>query len=248
MPYVNPTTPTSTDAPLVVISNNLINDEGCATAVDVNPDLGLTLEDALASIAPHGAQLALPDVDIESAASAADATILFADGYVGRPNARAADAIACAMATSTTLNNCTLRPPIVLEHVIEGQPLDYDVTDAIYAMPYESLIDYPTTERRKDEFIETLEHWARNLGYVDAPSDTLSCYAFSWDSYAVAVDERARAVATCTDTHDRVAALTRAAKHAQDMRIAAVLEVERMFDRNITHVNKLINELETDLR
>lgn len=248
MPYVNPAPPTSTNAPLVVISNNLIDDEDCATTVDVDPNLGLTLEDALASVAPHGAQLVLPDIDIESAASAANATILFADGYVGRPNARAANTIAYTMAASTTLNNCTLRPPIVLEHVIEGQPLGYDVTDVIYAMPYESLIDYPTTERRKDEFIETLEHWARDLGYVDAPPDTLSCYALSWDSYAVAVDERTRAVATCTDTHDRVAALTRAAKHAQDMRIAAVLEVEHMFDRNITHVNKLIDELEADLR
>jgi len=248
MPYVNPTPPTSTDAPLVVISNNLIDDEGCAATVDVNHDLGLTLEDALASVAPHAAQLALPGVDIESAANAVDATILFADGYVGRPNARAADAIAYTMATSTALNNCTLRPPIVLEHVVERRPLGYDVTDIVYAMPYDSLVNYPTTERRKDEFIETLEHWARNLGYVDAPSDTLSCDALSWDSYAVAVDERTRAVATCTDAHDRIVALTRIAKHAQNMRAAAILEAERVFDRNIARVNELIDELETDMR
>ena len=248
MPYVNPTPPTSTDAPLIIISNNLIDDEGRATTVDVNPDLGLTLEDALASVAPHGAQLALPSVDIESAANAADATVLFADGYVGRPNARAADTIAYTITTSTALDSYTLRPPIVLEHVVEGRRLGYDVTDVVYAMPYESLVNYPTTERRKDEFIETLEHWARNLGYVDAPSDTLSCDALSWDSYAVAVDERTRVVATCTDTHDRVAALTRAAKRAQDMHAATILEAEHTLNRNITHVNELIDELEADMR
>lgn len=248
MPYVNPTPPTSTDTPLIVISNRLIDDEGDAVVIDVNPDIGHTLESALADVTPHGTQLVLPDIDIEAAASAADATILFADGYVGRPNACAADTIARVMVTSAALSRCTLRPPIILEHVIDDHRLGYDVTDVVCAMPYETLVNYPTTGLQKSEFIAELERWARDLGYIDVSSDTIGDRHLSWDSYAIVVDERARAVVTYTDAHDRTVALTRATKHAQDVRIAATLEIEHVFNRNVTHIAELIDELEADMR